>query len=690
MTGNEDRSLVLSDDSAVTAPRGMLGCILDRLGPHLADVVEDFYAGLGLRPEFAEVVGRLTPEEFAHLRRRQVEHLRFMLSEVGGPERLAARSREVGRVHAMVGVEMDWYVDAMTEHRDGLLRALARYAGDLDLVAANVALSERMMKDLHGALLGFRDLDAVQNDVMLRVLEAASSARTVADLARSVVEALAGMDGMRVCFFMRADAQGHVVNEIGAGPAFGAFVEDARHGRTPLVMTSGAMPEGRGAIGRAWRSGQVERVHSYQTDPTVVPWREAAERYGWRANASVPLTDPRGVTRALLSLHARWPGFFASESRLAMLGQVKSVVERALTDLEERPTLASGVSAYGDRSTHLQLLAEGRVEMLFQPVVSLPRGELCKLEALARLRGESRLLSPAEFLPAFGDDDLYTLFDIGLRQSLGALATWQRAGVHTGVSVNLPVAAADDPRYLRQVAALLGRYGVEPGRLTLELLETGAVRQAAKRQGRPFDDFKDLGVRLAQDDLGSGYSSLLRLRHFAFDDVKIDQSLVRGTELAPGAALHFIKPINDIAHSLGLTVVIEGLETDGLIEAAVQLGVDMGQGYGIARPMPADEVVAWAAGYRLDVDPETPQTPLGAIAAHVAWEHRMVAIGDTGTVAAADSGLGCCGLTSYAERLGSPAVTAAHRAAHVAALAQRGSVQQRLAWQRLSDLVLGV
>ena len=146
----------------------MLGCILDRLGPHLADVVDDFYAGLGLRPEFAEVVGRLTPEEFAHLRRRQVEHLRFMLSEAGGPERLAARSREVGRVHAMVGVEMDWYVDAMTEHRDGLLRALARYAGDLDLVAANVALSERMMKDLHGALLGFRDLDAVQNEVMLR------------------------------------------------------------------------------------------------------------------------------------------------------------------------------------------------------------------------------------------------------------------------------------------------------------------------------------------------------------------------------------------------------------------------------------------------------------------------------------------------------------------------------------------
>ncbi len=128
---------------------------------------------------------------------------------------------------------------------------------------------------------------------------------------------------------------------------------------------------------------------------------------------------------------------------------------------------------------------------------------------------------------------------------------------------------------------------VAPERLTLELLENGAVEHSTEQRSHSLQGFTDLGVRLAQDDLGSGYSSLLRLRHFAFDEVKIDQSLVRGTEFAPGAALHFIQPITDIAHSLGLDVIIEGLETPGLIEAAVQLGVDMGQGYGIARPMPA-------------------------------------------------------------------------------------------------------
>ena len=90
MTGNEDRSLVLSDEPAVAAPRGMLGRILDRLEPHLDGIVDDFYADLGLRPEFAEVVARLTAEEFAHLCRRQVEHLRFLLC---GPRRAGAARR---------------------------------------------------------------------------------------------------------------------------------------------------------------------------------------------------------------------------------------------------------------------------------------------------------------------------------------------------------------------------------------------------------------------------------------------------------------------------------------------------------------------------------------------------------------------------------------------------------------------
>ncbi len=683
VTVNREFSLMVGEAGQAGAPDSILTAVRRCLGPHLAELVDELYAAPRQRPE---LVGWLSEAEQVDLRGRQVAHLQLLLSDDAFSARMAAASRELGRVLALSGIDLDQHAAVAQAHLEALLRALSRHAPHLDRRAAEVALGERCNQHLSSALLGYRDVDEAQHQVMLQVVDAVSRARTVADLARSLVEALSGLAGIQTCFFARADAQGRIVNEAGAGVTFDAFVDEVMRQGAPLVRTTADYPEGQGAMGRAWRSGLVERCDSYQTDPTVAPWRDLAARYGWRANASVPLSDSRGRTHALLSVHARWPGYFATPSRMAMLRQVKGAVERALGTLEERPTLASGVSGYLERSSHRQLLAEHRVQMLFQPVVTLPAGGLVKLEALARLRGESRLLAPAEFLPAFGDDDLYHLFDLGLRQSFEALMGWQTSGLTTGVSVNLPGTAADDPRYVRLVARLLAQYRLEPSRLTLELLETGAVKRGVLRERRALDEFKDLGVRLAQDDLGSGYSSLLRLRHFAFDDVKIDQSLVRGTELAPGAALHFITPINDIAHSLGLRVVIEGLEDAGLIEAAVQLGVDLGQGYGIARPMPASEVVSWARGHRLDVDPDVPRTPMGAVAAHVAWEHRMVALGRH------DSGrpdLESCGLSGYLQRSGRTEVAAVHRDAHVAALADRGGSEQRRIWQRLSDLVLG-
>jgi len=391
----------------------------------------------------------------------------------------------------------------------------------------------------------------------------------------------------------------------------------------------------------------------------------------------------------MLSLQTFFPGYFAAESRVAMLEQVKRAGERALADLEERPTLTTGVSAYSDRASHLAKLAAGEVQMLYQPVISLPEGRVMKLEALARLRGDGRLVSPAEFLPAFGDDALFDLFDIGVRQSLEALRNWEREGLTTAVSVNLPVVSTGDSRYVGLVDDVLRTYGVAPSRLTLELLESGFISQPMHRRGRFLDEFKELGVRLAQDDLGSGYSSLLRLRHFAFDEVKIDQGLVRGTEMTPGVALHFIEPINDIAHSLGLDVVIEGLEDDGLIEAAIQLGVDAGQGYGIARPMSADDVLPWVRDYRLDVDPHTPRTPMGALAGHVAWEDRATVLGEHYERISL-SGVDACPLGTYLARAGScPDVVEAHQAVHAAALVSRGSRTHRAAWERLATTVTG-
>jgi EAL domain-containing protein (putative c-di-GMP-specific phosphodiesterase class I) len=666
----------------------------DRVSPVLNELVDEFYDRVLARPRVAGVISRLSPDELSLLMVKQAEHLGRLVSPFVADQVLRARSREIGRVHAMVGVEIESYVESVTDHRRTLLALAAEIFDGDDRALAHTFIGDRCMHDLQGALLGYRDLDNARHRVMLNVTQAMSDARTVADLARGVVEALSCLQGVSVAFFGRPDANGRLSMEIGAGAGLEALAEEGPDG-LPVVVGQGVTDD---AVHHpaevSWLTGSIERCDTYVVDPDIhdgpdpetVPWRELARRHGWRSSVAIPLSDRRGASIALLMMHAYWPGYFASEGVMTMLRQIKQSLESALSEIEERPTLSSAVSGYADRVSHITRLRNGSVEMLYQPVISLPDGGLTKLEALARLREDGRRISPAEFLPAFGDDELYDLFEQGLHQSLDALRTWQAEGLHTGVSLNLPVVSPQDDRYSRVVADLLDKYDVEAKRLTLELLETGFVDREAGQQLRWLEEFKGLGVRLAQDDLGSGYSSLLRLRHFAFDDVKIDQSLVRGTELAPGAALHFIEPINDIAHSLGLSVVIEGLEDAGLVEAGVQLAVDEGQGYGIAHPMPADSVVAWTGSYHLDIDPLRPTTPVGALAAHVCWEHRITALGYhhfRGSVL----DLGTCALSPYLDELGSTEAVEAHQTVHGEAVVSRGSVAHRAAWDRLAALV---
>lgn len=652
--------------------------------PHLWDYVSRFHAGPLERAGW-QILARFGPDERAQFEADHLKHLGHVLDPGTTPAQLAGLSRQRGRSLAMLGVEMEWYAQAVACCQSMVFELVAPHRTELDTARGIAALNERCLTDLHGALQGYRDLEIAQSRVLGRVTDAVGGARTVADLSRGVLEALSLLDGMVSVFLGRPDGAGDFLVEGGAGRGVEELIAWLQAPDAPLLSSSADTETGRGPAGRAWRSGEIVRSDSYLTDPSTAPWREWGKRCGWRSCAVVPLADVTGAPHALLTLYADCPGYFAYETRSGMLDQVKSIVERAYQDLASRPQLATEVQAYGDRAGHLAALRAGEVEMFFQPVVALPSGTLLRFEALARLRDGDRLVGPGEFLPAFGDEELLELFAIGIEQSLAALSAWSRQGLLTSVSVNMPVVAARDERYLRVVREALGRHDVEPGRLTLELLETGAMQGplAARRSG--LNGFKRIGVQLAQDDLGSGYSSLLRLRHFEFDTVKIDQSLIRGTEVDPQAALQFVQPISDIAHNLGLHVTLEGLETPGLIEAATQLGVDSGQGFGIARPMPTAQVPAWARQVAPPLDPEHPQTELGGLAAHVAWEHRLTAFG-TSPARRVLENRGACALTAYIHEQRGPdrhPLEAMHDEVHAEALESRGAPAHREAWGRL-------
>ena len=648
-----------------------------------------FFARLESLPGPSAIIARLTPQEAVRLRASQAAHFRQMMEPVLDAETALDSATAIGRVHSLVGVEIDWFASAFADYEEGILDLLRRPERG---VAARAALKsvvhQRVSHELRGALGGYRQVLAGQAHATGRVSHAAGEAETLADLLRGVLDALGSMDGIAAVLFGRPDETGRFQFEVGAGEGIEALVAGDAEGLFAPMTTARADATGRGPTGRAWRTQQIERTDSYMTDPSTEPWRALGARCGWRSSAAVPLLDVAGRSRAILNLYSAWPGFFSYSNRVTFLNELRQLMEPALARLETRHGGGSAVKPFASRRASLAMLEGGDVEMLFQPIVTLADGRLLKLEALARLRDGDHLVSPAEFLPALGERELLRLFEIGLDQGLGAMAAWEEAGVVVGVSVNLPATCLSDRRYVACVERALAARGAAPQRLTLELLETGDAGSEPRWDARILTGMKALGVRLAEDDLGAGHSSLLRMQELAFDEVKIDQQLVRGTASSPREDLSFIHPLTSLARSLGLSVIVEGLETPGLIEAAVVLGADAGQGYGIARPMPAAAVPEWARGFRLDVEPERPRTALGAIAAHLAWEHRLAAVSSSAFLleqAAGDS----CRLSAYLEAAGarSGEIERAHLAVHAAAIEDRGGPVHRDAWQRLVALL---
>lgn len=668
------------DEDSTNRPT-LLERVRDELAATVDDVVERFYTDLAGRAGSEAVLARLGGLEVERLKAHQAEQLLSVLDPERDEQQAYERARRIGRVHAMVGVDIEWYAAALSRHHQeifdvvGTLPDLEEQAGLYSVVL------RRLVEDLQGSLAGYRDVDAAHHQAMMRIHDAVSSAGTVPDLVHGVLEACTGVDGIEAGFFGRPDARNVFLFEMGIGPNAEEFMGELEQQGPLTISVLSDDVRGRGPSGRAWRSGRIERSDAYLTDPTTAPWHRLGERLGWRSSAAVPISSPQGQMRALLSLYSSWPGFFSTREREAMLLQVKQMLESALAALEARGTVASGVRAYSTRASYLSKLSHGEVRMLYQPVVELGTGRVRRVEALGRLVDGDRLLRPAQFLPAFGDDELFRLFDLGLDQALAASRRWVESGHPLGVSLNLPARAVDDHRYLSLVGRALERHRVAPGTLTLELLETGEVDGEPRSSTAVLERIKSLGVRLAQDDLGAGYSSLLRLRRVDFDEIKLDQDLVRGRELEPRGALSFVRPLTDLAHSMGLSVVVEGLENHGLVEAAYALGANAGQGYGLSRPIPQEQVVDWVRGFSLDLDPENPRTHLGGLAGHVAWEHRSSASPPSSSVRFEEA----CPLDRFLDRVGGDPegqVREAHAQVHRACRTGRGTADH-LHWWRL-------
>jgi diguanylate cyclase len=227
----------------------------------------------------------------------------------------------------------------------------------------------------------------------------------------------------------------------------------------------------------------------------------------------------------------------------------------------------------------------------YQPQIDLQEGRIAGVEALLRWNHpELGMVGPNDFIPMAEESGL--IVPIGrwvLHTACRQVAAWRDAGFGTiHVAVNLSVRQTKDPHLMGDILAALHQAGLAPAQLELEITET-ALMENVLANVELLHRLQTEGIRLSIDDFGTGYSSMAYLKRFPIDQVKIDRTFVRDIP-GDGDDEAIISAIIAMAHSLGLSVVAEGVETEAQLQFLRAARCDIMQGYYLARPLPVEQM----------------------------------------------------------------------------------------------------
>ena len=275
------------------------------------------------------------------------------------------------------------------------------------------------------------------------------------------------------------------------------------------------------------------------------------------------------------------------------------------------------------RNRYQQLLWAGGIVVFYQPILDNRSCRIVGVEALSRLKDEEHhVLPPNEFLPHLNEADIFELTRLVLLQSIDDL---QHIDVEQGENPRLWISVNLDPSSLNDACSaclrdIVAKNPIDPHRITFELLESGEFLNTGEAV-RLLVELRDIGVRIALDDIGSSYSSLLRLKTLPVDAIKLDQGYVRTLTQNPDN-LHFITTIQDLAEDFGVDLVVEGAESDDILNALMMLNVALVQGYGVARPMPLKDLLVFL-NHPPIVPPQHPTSLLG-LYAEMIGQHNVI------------------------------------------------------------------
>jgi diguanylate cyclase (GGDEF)-like protein len=246
-------------------------------------------------------------------------------------------------------------------------------------------------------------------------------------------------------------------------------------------------------------------------------------------------------------------------------------------------------------------VAHNELYLVYQPTFRLDDRKVDGVEALLRWQHPTRgLIPPDRFIPIAEDSGL--ILEIGrwvATEACRQAANWRERGLGLAMSINVSGKQIDEPDFVDEISEILDQTGLDPVALTLEITETSLMRDPRAAATR-LQALKRLGVRIAIDDFGTGYSSLAYLREFPVDSLKIDRTFVSGLDNSQDASA-FVSTLVQLGRQLNIQTLGEGIEDEDQLRLLLDAQCDYGQGFLLARPLPAEQLEALLTDERSDI-----------------------------------------------------------------------------------------
>jgi diguanylate cyclase len=300
--------------------------------------------------------------------------------------------------------------------------------------------------------------------------------------------------------------------------------------------------------------------------------------FGLDAAIGVSICPTHGTDRHTLLKRADIAMYAAKELRASPI---------ALYDASQQRWTARELGLLEDLR---QAIEAKSLTLAYQPKTSVLNGQVIGVEALCRWNHpEHGPVRPDEFIALAEQAGLIDdITEFVLYTALKQTRAWMDEGLEIGMAVNLPARSLCDPTLAGRIATMAAVANVPSTMLTLEVTESELV-QDAKTSRDVMATLRSCGFRVSIDDFGTGYSSLAYLHTLPVDELKIDRAFVQNVA-TDKASRQIVQVIVDLARTFGLTTVAEGIETQEMHDALKELGVELGQGYLMARPATADQL----------------------------------------------------------------------------------------------------